>query len=105
MAEIAIELFTGARQIVSDVQFVLPGVKECIVVVALREVALRRPGIQTLFCLVANRAGLLWLRRKLGDVALDAGLVAGEFQPQLFVAIGGLNDAFRKVLAVWTFVA
>lgn len=92
MAEIALEFPSCFRQRVCDVQFVLPGVEKRVEIVTLWEVALRwargQPSYLALLSAVADRASLLGARGELDDVAFDAGFVAGEFQTQLFIAIG-----------------
>ncbi len=105
VAEVAIELFTGVWKVVSHVQLVLLRVEECGVIVTFREIALGRPRIQSLLCLVADRAGLLWLRGELRDVAFDTSLMAREFQTQFFVAVGRPNNALCQVLVARPFVA
>lgn len=57
MAERAIEFLSRIRQRVSHVQFVLLRVEEGVVIVTLREIALRRPRDQTLLGVVADGAG------------------------------------------------
>lgn len=99
MAEIAIELLAGIGEVVGDVQLVLAGVKEGVVIVALREIALGRSRNQTLARLVADRAGLLRASGKLHDVAFDTGLMTGEFQAQLFIAFSVGNDPIFDLCA------
>ena len=93
MTEAAICLLAGLRQDVAGVQLVLFSVKQSIESGSLREVALRRPGVETASGFVADGAGLLRPSRELSDVALGACFMAREFQAQLFVAWCRLNDA------------
>ena len=81
------------------------GVEEGIEVIAWREVALRRARLQGLILLVADRAGLQRFSGELRDVTFDAGLVRGELQAQLSIAIGRGHQAshrFARVVAIVT---
>lgn len=102
VAEIARELLRRVRQVVSGVQFVLACVEEGVEIVPLWKVALRRSGDQALFGLVTDRAGLLWARCELRDVAFDAGFMTRKLEAELFVAIGRLDDFFGGVRAFVT---
>ena len=99
VAKIAVG-FLPIRQIVRRVSFVLLGVKKRIEIIARLKITLRRTSRQSIFGVVANRAGLLRLGDELLDVAFDAGFVTGKFQPRLFVAVGGRNQVFHKIALV-----
>lgn len=104
MAEIAIRSL-AVRQFVSRVSFVLFGVKESVEIIPARKVALWRTRRQSIFGVVANRAGLLRFGDELLNVAFDAGFVPGEFQPRLFVAVGRRNQVFHQIALVVTGIA
>lgn len=99
MAEIAIRCLP-VRQFVSRMSFVLFGVKESVEIVTARKITLRRSSRQALFSVVADRTGLLRFGDELLNVAFDAGLVTGKFQPRLFVAVSGRNQVFHQIALV-----
>jgi len=99
MAEVAIKSFLGIGQEIGDMHLVLFGIEECIEIITIREVALRRTGVQLVlrFRLMTDRAGLLRSPQKFIDVAFDACLVARKFEGEFFVSISGPDDIFRDL--------
>src|SRR5262249_9700893 len=86
----AFQLF-AVSQFVSDVKFVLLGVEKRVEVVALREVALRRTGDQTLVSFVTDDASLLRLRREFNPLTIDPGLLAWEFHTLFFFVMRSIG--------------
>lgn len=99
MAEVAIGLLPG-RQVVGHMHFVLFGVEECIEIIALRKITLRRAGGQPLFRVVTDGAGLRRFGRELLNVTFDAGFVTGKLQFQLFVTAGRWHQLFHQVALI-----
>lgn len=80
-------------------------VEECIEIVALGEITLRRSGVQPALGVVANRAGLLRFSGELHDMTVDTGFVTGKLQAQSQIAIGARNDAFGHIHTLVALIA